>query len=470
MALTTPGLVPASVMLAEPQPTWLAEWGDFAAGLDISTLEPALIAQTKLVLLDCIGAIAAGMQEPEAHALATRLATTDGKGIAVGAGLRLQNGDAAFLNGVAGTMLELDEGNSYARGHPGIHVLPALLSGIGGDQLDGSDFLRAFLLGYEAGARVGAAARLRPTLHPHGTWGTIGAAIAAAAAEGANAEQFVQSFNVSASMGVGSSLRSMLEGATVRNAYAGLAARNGLYAWDLVASGFTGEIDGVRTVYDTVLAEGFDPAVMTKLLAQRWEIQRNYFKRHAACRFTHGALDVVTNLMVLHEKIDPETIEQIKVESYAMAAQLDAPNPQTMLAAKFSLPFAVATTLIHGVASVPAFRAKALEDARIKQLAGRVFVEENPEYTAMLPAQRPASVTIKLKDGRTLKGETLTNRGDAADPYSPEEVVEKFMELVGPVWGEAHGLKVQAAVNALDKPNSLARLRDALVQAPRKDT
>ena len=32
-------------------------------------------------------------------------------------------------NGTAGTMLELDEGNQYARGHPGIHVVPAALGG-----------------------------------------------------------------------------------------------------------------------------------------------------------------------------------------------------------------------------------------------------------------------------------------------------------------------------------------------------
>ncbi|MCZ7676225.1 MAG: MmgE/PrpD family protein [Roseovarius sp.] len=350
------GLTPASVMLAEPAPARARTWSDFAGDFDLRRAEPALIARARLVLLDCIGAIAAGMQEPEARALAARLARTPGDGIAVGAGLRLHGGDAAFLNGVAGTMLELDEGNSFARGHPGIHVLPALLSGIGGAGLDGIGFLRAFVLGYEAGARVGTATRLRPAIHPHGTWGVIGAAVAAAAAEGAGGRDIVRTMNVSAALGPGSSLRAMLEGVTVRNAYAGVAARNGLYAWDLVASGFTGETDALRSVYSGVLAEAFDAATMTGELGTRWEIRRNYFKRHAACRFTHGALDVLAELIARHGPFDPDAVARIEVESYAMAAQLDAPAPPTMLAAKFSVPFAVATMLVHGAASVSAFR------------------------------------------------------------------------------------------------------------------
>ena len=36
--------------------------------------------------------------------------------------------DAALLNGTAGTWLELDEGNLFAKGHPGIQVVPAAVA------------------------------------------------------------------------------------------------------------------------------------------------------------------------------------------------------------------------------------------------------------------------------------------------------------------------------------------------------
>jgi 2-methylcitrate dehydratase PrpD len=158
-------------------------------------------------------------------------------------------------------------------------------------------------------------------------------------------------------------------------------------------------------------------------------------------------------------------IARIEVETYVWAAQLDAPAPTNMLAAKFSLPFAVATTLVHGEASVPAFRAPALTDPRIAELAGRVSVAEDPALSAMLPDLRPARVAIHLADGRVLSGETFTTRGDARDPYSPDEVRAKFGELAGPVWGSAHAQRIQEAIAALDAADDLVA-RDALLGAP----
>ena len=86
---------------------------------------------------------------------------------------------AAFINGSAGTFLEMDEGNRFARGHPAIHVIPAAMA-IGQKRDASADtFLAAVMAGYEVGSRLGAASSLRGAMHPHGTWGTIGAAAAA---------------------------------------------------------------------------------------------------------------------------------------------------------------------------------------------------------------------------------------------------------------------------------------------------
>lgn len=467
MTIVTPGIVPASVLLAEPRPAWQHQWARFAASLRIDALPPALVAQAKLVMLDCIGAVAAGMQEPEVAALAARLARRGaGDVAAIGAGLSLRGDDAAFLNGVAGTTLELDEGNQFARGHPGIHVLPAALAtGLAAGR-SGAELLTAFVLGYELCARVGAACRLRSTVHPHGTWGTTGAALAAALLDGADERALIEVVNVSATLGVGASLQSMLEGATVRNSFCGFSNRNGLAAWDLVASGFTGETEALRSVYGSILATGFDPALMVEELGARYEIQRNYFKRHAACRFTHGALDVVASLLAEGGPIAPEDVAGIEVRTYAYAAQLDSAEPANMLAAKFSLPFAIATTIVNGAASVPAFRQAAVANGTIRALARKVSVREDAGFTAMLPDKRPAHVSLTLADGRVMTGQTMTNRGDAADPYTPDEVRAKFFELAVPVWGAEHAGRVHAAVEAIEKAEGLTGLNALLARPP----
>jgi 2-methylcitrate dehydratase PrpD len=469
-SIVTPGIIPASVLLAEPRPDWLTRWGHFGATLTYDKLSPELVAQAKLVLLDCIGAMASGMQEPELLKLAERLAKR-GRGdvAAVGAGVSLRGDDAAFINGAAGTALELDEGNSFARGHPGIHVLPAALSTALAGGRNGRDFMTAFILGYEVGARAGAACRLRPTVHPHGTWGTIGAAFATALLDGADEEALIETINVSATLSVGASLRAMLEGATVRNSFCGFSNRNGMMAWDMVASGFKGEIDSVRTVYSGILAEGFKPEMMADELGSRYEIQRNYFKRHAACRFTHGSLDVVRSLIAAHGKIAPGDIASIEVETYAYAAQLDSLEPSNMLAAKFSLPFAIATTIINGEASVPAFRQASVDNGTIRALARKVSVREKLEYTAMLPDNRPAHLTIRLTDGRVLTAETMTNRGDAVDPYTPDEVRAKFFELAVPVWGQAHADRILNAIETIETAPDLTGLNSLLAQPAIKE-
>jgi 2-methylcitrate dehydratase PrpD len=473
MSIVTPDIVPASVLLAEPRPSWLAQWGRFAEELRFEDLPAALVEQAKLVLLDCVGVIAAGMQEPEMRALVTRLArrtTAEERGVpGIGSGLRLVPASAALVNGIAGTMLELDEGNQFARGHPGIHVVPAAFAAAASCKASGRDFLVAMILGYEVAARVGAASRPRNTVHPHGTWGTIGAALAVAKLENAKASEIVETINVASSLCLASSLRTMLEGATVRNAYAGMSNQSGLTAWDLVLSGFSGGIDGVRSIFGAILAEEFQPQEMVAELGRRWEIERNYFKRHAACRFTHGALDVLISLIAREGRIDPAAVERIEVESYVWAAQLDAPAPSNMLGAKFSLPFAVATTLIHGEASVPAFRAPAVADVAVRDLARRVVVREEPSFTAQLPRFRPARLSIHFADGRVLSGETFTNRGDSSDPYMPDEIRTKFLDLTRPVWGEAHAERLRAAIEHIEDSSNLTTLEGLLAQAPGKD-
>ena len=322
-------------------------------------------------------------------------------------------------------------------------------------------------LGYEIGSRVGIASKLRVTMHPHGTWGTIGAALAAARLEGATPDQVIETINLASSFGLSTSRRTMLEGGTVRNTYAGFSNQLGLMAWELRASGFVGETDGVGTVYGTVIADSFRPEEMVLELGERWEIARNYFKRHAACRYTHGALDALGEIVrQAGGLIDPAAVEAIEVDTYVWAAQLDSAEPRNMLAAKFSLPFALATYIVNGAASVPAFREEAQANAAARDLARRVTVREDATLTAMLPGLRPARVRVHFTDGRQLTAEVLTNKGDTEDPYSPDDVRAKFRELAEPVWGSTHVEHIIAEVDAIDGASDIRGLTDLLARSP----
>jgi 2-methylcitrate dehydratase PrpD len=463
MAIVTPGVEPASALLAAPPSPWLEEWAGFAARARFADLPAEVAARARLVLLDSIGAIAAGAQEAEVQALASRMIAREGAGEApvIGLPLAARPGTAALLNGTAGTMLELDEGNQYARGHPAIHVVPALLAAPRGD---GAALLTALVLGYELGARVGIASRLNVAMHPHGTWGTLGAAMGVAKLHGASAAEMRAAINIASTLGLSTSRRTMLEGGTVRNSYAGIANMLGLTVWDLVRAGFEGERDGVATVFGQVAATDFRPEEMTRDLGTRWEVARNYFKRHAACRYTHGALDALGMILAKTGPLQPDQVRRIEVATYVWAAQLDSPAAPNMLAAKFSIPFALATTIAHGAATVPAFRGPARENPAVQALAARVTVTEDPAMTALLPGLRPARLRVTLADGSRHEAEVTTNRGDTEDPYTEAEVRAKFRELADPVFGVDRARSIEDAVMALGPHQEASVLRELLTR------
>jgi 2-methylcitrate dehydratase PrpD len=263
----------------------------------------------------------------------------------------------------------------------------------------------------------------------------VGAALAVARLAGADAAAIARCVNIAAALSLATSMRTALEGGTVRNAYAGVANQLGLMAWEMAASGFTGERDGVATVFGRISGQDFKPAAMTEALGTRWEIARNYFKRHACCRYNHAALDALEDLVARDGRPDPARIAAVRIETYGAAAELDGRAPHNALAARFSLPWAAASFLLRGVADVPAFRTEALGDAATRALAARVEVAEDRAMTARLPAQRPARVRITLGDGTVLEAERASNRGDADDPYPVAAIEAKFLDLATPAFG-----------------------------------
>ena len=413
-----------------------------------------VITRAKAVLADSIAVIGAGAQEEEVKALIRQVVEPDGPRLStvIGAGMRTEPSKAGLINGTAGTFLELDEGNQFARGHPGIHVVPAALALAEARKLSGQQLLTALILGYEVGTRIGIACKIRMSMHPHGSWGTVGAAVAVGKLLEYDHAAMREMINVSSSLTLATSRRTMLEGGLVRNVYSGISGYMGILAHQLVDAGFNGEKDGLQTIFGSVVSDTFDTGVMTDGLGERFEIMRNYFKRHACCRYNHATLDALQEIMnrAPGGRIRPEDVRQVEVSTYSLAAQLCDQHPMNTLAGKFSIPFAVATTIVHGHTGVSCFTAEAIHNQSARELAKKVRVVEDPKLTAMMPGQRPARVALALKDGTELKAETFVNKGDFEDPYSPDDLLEKYYELATPVWGGDTAQKVYTAVADMD--------------------
>ena len=100
-----------------------------------------------------------------------------------------------------------------------------------------------------------------------------------------------------------------------------------------------------------------------------------------------------------------------------------------MLAAKFSIPFAIATTLINRSSKVHSFTGKALTGSRTLAIAAKISIFENSFMSAQLSDLRPAEIIITLKDGHSFNAGVKTNRGDWQDPYSNAQLKKKHISL-----------------------------------------
>ncbi len=441
---------------------YLDQISAFICRCQFDDLPSVVVQRAHEVMADSLAVMAAGAQEEEIKALTQRTVVPGSKEVAtlIGDEIRTEPSKAALINGTAGTFLELDEGNQFARGHPAIHVVPAALAVAEEMNLSGRELLTALVLGYEIGARIGIACKIRMSMHPHGTWGTVGAAVAVGKLMGYGEPAMREIINVSSSLGLATSRRTMLEGGLVRNVYAGVSGYMGILAHDLVQSGFTGEADGLQTVFGAVVSDTFVPEVMTEDLGSRFEIARNYFKRHACCRYNHATLDALGDIIAKRPggRIRPDEVAKVEVRTYSLAAQLCDQDPQNTLAGKFSVPFAVATFIVQGSTGVESFTSRAIQDPAAKDLARRVTVSEDPELTAMMPDHRPSRVKVTLTDGTVLEAQALTNKGDTEDPYSPEELRAKYYELAERVWRRDVAEEIYADVMKLEEVDNVNQM------------
>jgi 2-methylcitrate dehydratase PrpD len=238
-------------------------------------------------------------------------------------------------------------------------------------------------------------------------------------------------------MGMTTSRQTLLDGATVRNIYTGHSGYMGTMAARLVACGFTGEVDSVSAIYGRILSETFDRERVVGGLGSEWLITQSYFKLHPTGRYVHSVIDALEDLLakVPGGRLDPAEIASLDVRAYMLAAMLQEKSVKTSFGARFSVPFAVASIIVHGRSGLGSFDDAAVANPAVQALAKKVGLQEDESFTARYPAEQPVSIRAVLRDGSRYEGRCVVTRGEPANPHTAGDLGGKFFELGEAVWG-----------------------------------
>ena len=369
---------------------------------------------------------------------------------------------AALINGTAAHTVEVDDIYREAIYHPGAPTISAAWAAAQDVGADGETLLRAVVVGYELSTRIGAVlgrAHYR-YWHNTGTVGTFGAAAAAAALYGLDGTRFGHALATAATFAAGLQ-QAFRTDSMSKPLHAGRAAEAGVLAAQLARSGVTGSaavLDG-ETGLGRALGErgagSLDWSAALATLGQVFHIEAMTFKNHACCGHTFAAID---GALALKQQmgLTAEAIAGVQVATYRPALEVAGNvNPRTAAEARFSLFYVVATALRFDRVRLAAFSEERLQDARTRELMTRIELTVDPEIDARFPGRRAARVWITAKDGRSGSFFQPTRKGDPEMPLSDADLDDKFMELAGPVIGEARARVLLDQLWALDEAREL---------------
>ena len=396
----------------------MAEIVDVISEITFEDLPEKAVQAARLCLLDAVGCMVGGMQYPAVLSLAQKISQKNpGTTNIAATSLCSTRPWASFVNSHACSFFDLDDGHRRAQGHPGGVIVPLSLMLAAENGCSGKELLTAIVVGYEIGVR--GALIMRRAGGPRkgsGGWSITGGVAAAAKLLKLSPPQIKNALGLAEYFAPQAPQdRSLAYPSSMKEGMA-WASYSAISIVELAAAGFDSMMP-----YLADANQGSDPFF-------NFEICSVYFKMHACCRFSHPVIDGLANLVQDHDFLI-EDIESVTVVSFEKAILLSHIAPENPVAAMYSIPFIIGCYLVRGKVGPQEMVDDSLTDPKILEIARRVVLQEDPALTDQFPEKCLARVIITLKNGTILESEILSATGDPDNPYTPEEMQVKFMDL-----------------------------------------
>ena len=426
-----------------------AQWDDFPF---------AVQHQSKRCLMDALGAMIAGTQTPVALLMNRYVVSQMGKGPAllVNTRRRTSTTGAALANGFAANALDIDDGCRLAKGHPGASVLPVILAAAQGSGVcDGKQLLTALVIGYEAAIR---AAYIRhaayKVYHSTGSWGGIGSAAAAGRLLGLDKIQLFNALGTAtyhapiAPMMIGIETPAMTKDSIGWGAFVGMSSA------EMARNGFTGP----KSIFDESPNQEW-----IKSPGESFEIMNLFFKPYAACRWAQSGVDGVLKIME-RENLSVADIHSIRVFTFSEAAALNRKYPKNTDDAQYNFSYPIAAAVIHGEIGPKQVLPPAIFEEPVLRVMDKIDVVVEDRFQKEFPAKTLADIEIEDTRGNRFRSGVMSARWDLSNTLpTDEELEEKFIWLVSPVFGDRRTRRLKETVFSLDCLDSIEPLMDLCI-------
>ncbi|MEZ0069842.1 aconitate decarboxylase [Streptacidiphilus sp. MAP12-20] len=456
----------------------LADW---LADTSLEQIPVQVRERAAHLVLDGLACSLIGAQLPWSRTAVDAVLRLEGAGDVplIGWGRTTSAPAAAVLNGSFIQGFELDDYYPAAPLHSASLVLPALLSTASQlGAVSGGEFLRAAVLGFEVGPRVGLALHgpqmLSRGWHSGPVFGTHAAAAASGALRGLDGAAFEDALGLAATQSAG--LMAAQYEAMSKRMHHGFASRNGFYAAGLAAGGYT----GIKRVFErpyggflSTFGEGHDPdaAQITRGLGETWCTEQITVKVHAAMGGLHPAVDAALALGA-DRKLTVDGIEAIRIEipeAIYHHGWWALERPLTTIGAQMNIAFATAVAILDGHVRPEQFTPERIDSDDVWQLIGRTEVQlvDAPQDPSWEQPGYNTRVTLVLRGGEVLSRALNQPHGGPDDPLTNSEIREKYRALTARVIDADRSAEIERIVLDLERQTDLHRLGDLLAASAR---
>ncbi len=451
---------------------------DFMATLHVDDIPPDIRRLARVNMMDGIGVIVAGqafLEHESDFRLKNYISLQSGAGqsTALGFNQSLSMQNAGFVNGSLSEVLDWQDTTMPARLHSGSGTVPAVLAAGEWRKSSGPDILKAMVVGYEVGARVGVA--MQPShwyegFQATGTIGAIGAAAAVGSLMGFNTSQMSSVLGVAGFIAAISNGDGVFHGFSIKPVHGGMAAQAGIQAALLVASGFeAGPLEGLeprKHGFMNIASEIYDPESISNGLGTDWKSRDCSQKLYPVGLLIIGPVQVTLELVNKYA-INPEQVEKILVTSYSDTLHFVGTHytsvDSTYIDAHLSLPYAVAVAISDKEYGWRQQSQQRINDPVVHELASKVKVDVDKTMDQTYPMDWPVRVEITLKDGSVFSQRLDKVTGCPSRPMTDDELVFKFMGNTTGLIGEENSKRVQEMLMEIENVDTVNEILELLI-------